>query len=225
MRFKLKIVGTISWIKVVRGKFIILSIFLLVPFAISAQVLISEIMYDAPGADTGREWIEIENTSASPISLTGWKLNEQSVNHMLTVSQGTSTLLGGAFAIIASDPEKFRTDWPHFSGTIFDSSFSLSNTGETFSLRNNTSAFVDQISYYSSQGASGDGESLQRVGGSWAASSPTPGGKNAILPRPPAPPPPPASTHTRPPPHCRINPTPCQKSCFSDFIKNTAVRL
>src|SRR4051812_27298350 len=94
-----------------------------------AQVVINEVMYDLPGTDTGREWIEVYNGGSSSVDLSGWKLFEASTTHALTNVSGGTTLSAGGYAIIADDASKFLIDWPSFAGTLFDSVFSLSNTG------------------------------------------------------------------------------------------------
>ena len=139
-----------------------------------AGVVITEIMYDLEGADTGREWIEIKNTGAA-VDLTGWKFFENGTNHGLTLFQGNTLLPENGFAIITDNAEKFLADWPGFSGTIFDSAFSLSNTGETLILRDAELADKDTATYSSGLGANGDGKSLQKVSNEWVAVSPTPG--------------------------------------------------
>ena len=139
-----------------------------------ASASITEIMYDLPGTDTGREWIEIQNTGSEDISFSKWKLFEANTNHGLILFQGSATTSANGFVIIADDPAKFVTDNPAYSGSIFDSSFSLSNTGETLSLKFEN-AVIDEVTYASTMGAAGDGNSLQKISGSWQAKSPTPG--------------------------------------------------
>lgn len=141
-----------------------------------AGVVITEIMYDLDGTDTGREWIEIQNTGSSQIDLTGWKFFEANTNHGITAANPQAFLLpAGAYAVIADNIEKFLVDWPSFSGVLFDSAFSLSNTSEAISIRNSELLDVDSVTYSSGLGANGDGNSLQRVNSEWAAALPTPG--------------------------------------------------
>jgi len=156
-----------------------------IPCVSSAGVSITEIMYDLPGTDTGREWIEIQNTGSTDISLLKWKLFEASTNHSLTLFQGNATTSASGFAIIADDPTKFIADNPSYSGTVFSSNFSLSNTGETLELKLD-GVSMSQATYASSAGGTGDGNSLHVVSNAWQASAPTPGTETAQL----APPPP-----------------------------------
>ncbi|HEY4498510.1 MAG TPA: lamin tail domain-containing protein [Candidatus Paceibacterota bacterium] len=149
------------------------------PLGAAASVVISEIMYDLEvGADTGREWVEVQNTGSADVDFTVWKFFENGVNHELKVAQGSGTIPGGGFALIVDDAAKFLADHAGFSGLLFDSSFSLSNTGESLSLKN-ADVVIDTVSYSNTQGANGDGNSLQRSGNSWISASPTPGAVNA----------------------------------------------
>src|SRR3989344_3237062 len=144
-----------------------------------ADVVINEVMYDlSEGSDTGREWIEIYNNSNATVDLSTYKFFEADTNHAIIVSQGDANVEGHDYVIVASDPAKFKIDWPNFSGNIFDSSFSLSNEGEALALKDVDLNVVDQYTYSSTNGANGDGHSLQLVGGSWVASVPTPGEAN-----------------------------------------------
>ena len=144
----------------------------------SAAVSINEIMYDLEGADTGREWIEVYNNSDSSVDLSTFKFFEADTNHALVVASGESALAPHGYAVIVSDPEKFQIDWPNFSGSVFDSSFSLSNEGEALIIKDENLNVVNEYSYLSSTGAAGDGKSLQLVSGVWKGAPPTPGKTN-----------------------------------------------
>jgi len=142
-------------------------------------VVINEIMYDMEtGSDSGREWVEIFNNNDASIDLTGWKFFENNTNHGLTVTQGSAILSPNGYAIIADDPSKFLIDNPSFSGTIFDSAFSLSNSGENLAIKNNELLIIDEITYNSTQGANGNGQSLQKDNSTWRTGAPTPGTLN-----------------------------------------------
>ncbi len=148
----------------------------LAPLGASAAVVISEVMYDPPGADDGHEWIEVYNDGA-PADLTKWKVFEGGSNHGIASYAGSATLGTGAYAVVADNPAKFLADYPGFSGQVFDTAFSagLSNAGEAVSLKDGSLAIVDTVQYDPSRGAAGDGATLQKVGGSWAAAPATPG--------------------------------------------------
>ena len=137
-------------------------------------------MYDLSGSDTGREWIEIYNSGPETVDVSPFKFLENSgaSNHGLTLNQGSETLSSGAYAVIASDPTKFLLDFPGFSGNLFKASFSMNNTGSTLLIRNGDLVVQDEVTYASTQGANGDGNSLQKSGTTWVAGTPTPGLQN-----------------------------------------------
>ncbi len=157
-------------------------LFALAPAAVSANIEITEIMYDAPGADTGREWVEVTNTGSESIDIGKFKLLENGTNHGLKIISGNSFLSPTGSAIFASDAEKFKADYPAYSGTLFDTAFSLSNTGETLVLINVYSAsggasstVLDTASYEATEDTNGTGGSLQKSGGAFVAALASPG--------------------------------------------------
>lgn len=159
--------------------FVVIFALFLFPLRSNAQVVLNEVMYDLSGTDTGREWVEIYNAGSSVADLLSWKFFENNTNHGLNSVSGGTGLAAGGYAIIADDSVKFLLDWPSFSGILFDSAFSLNNTGETISLKDDTQTIVDEVTYQSTTGANGDSNSLQKSEGSWIAAAPTPGLANA----------------------------------------------
>lgn len=151
----------------------LIALVILFPALAHATVNITEIMYDLSGTDTGREWVEITNTGNSAVDVSGYKFFEANVNHSLTLVAGTGTLAAGSSAIIADDATKFKIDWPSYSGILFDSSFSLSNTGESLALKDDALTVLDSASYDPSLGATGDGNTLQWNGSAFAPAAPT----------------------------------------------------
>jgi len=138
-------------------------------------------MYDLPGSDEGREWIEIYNSGLEAVDLEGFNI-ETSANHRLfTLISGSFILPPGEFALIVRDYDKFRNDWPSLFGTILQSTFSLNNTFGKIVLKNNEEV-VQEVIYKSKWGATGNGESLQRFGDNFQSSQPTPGYINKVLP-------------------------------------------
>src|SRR3989344_6854531 len=105
-------------------------------------------------------------------------------SHKLNIAQGSSTLTQGSYAVLTDDSLKFLLDYPNYTSQLFDSSFSLSNSGEAIAIKNSDTV-VDEITYSSSTGANGDGNSLQLINGLWQATLPTPGKENKIVNKPP----------------------------------------
>ena len=162
--------------KVLRIAVSVLLLVFSLPAIVSAQIIFSEIRYDVPGSDKGREWIEIQNISAEPVSLFKWKLVEGNTHH--AILGDTATVTPGSFAVIVRERKLFFTDYPTFQGQIFTSAFSFSNVGEAIVLENKEGTVIDRLDYRSAFGASSDGSSLQKINEAWLASAPTPGAKN-----------------------------------------------
>lgn len=154
-----------------------------VPQGAFAVVEISEIMYDLPGSDSGREWIELHNTGTESIDISRWKLFENEVHHGLVAKQGT-VLVAGEYAIIADDIVKFSADWPQFKGLLFSSSFSLANTGELLVIKNASSTVIESQAYDSSIGARGNGNTLNLVNATFVERAPSPGSAVSAAPLP-----------------------------------------
>lgn len=149
-----------------------LSIFLF-PFVAHASIVFTEVMYDAPGADTSREWVEVQNTGSTSLTLRGWKLYEADTNHKIS-AVGEGMIVPGGYAVIVASSEKFKADWPNYAGVMYDSTFSLANTGETLVLKDASSTPLATLTY-STGSAEGDGNSLNDVNGVWVARKPSPG--------------------------------------------------
>ncbi|MCK5590374.1 MAG: lamin tail domain-containing protein, partial [Candidatus Pacebacteria bacterium] len=141
-------------------------------------------MYDLEeGSDTGREWIEIYNGSGNSVDILGLRLFEAKTTHKeFKIISGDGILSLGEYAIIVADDTKFYIDNPTFSGDVLDSSFSLrqkDGIGERLVIRDSEENDIDSVTYDPLWGASGDGNSLQKINGSWCAGVPTPGTINA----------------------------------------------
>ena len=174
-----------------RARVFFVALFLLMPLPLLAEVTITEIMYDLPASDADGEWIEVQNVGSESIDLTKLKFLEAGVKHGINAAADLSILPSGAYAIIAEDTTKFIANNPSFSGSLFKSSFSLSNSGETLAIVDASSTPLDSISYASSQGAAGNGLSLQKTNLGWFPANPSRGRPLAQsdLPLPPLPPP------------------------------------
>lgn len=147
----------------------------MIPSTVTAQITISEIMYDVEGTDADREWIELYNGGSTETDITGWKVNDGS-NHVLNEagkngSKGSLIIAAGGYLILAADAAVFTGAYPSIPN-VSDTVLSLNNTGDTISLVNAEGATVDSVSYAKETGGAGDGNSLHRSSG---ASTLTPG--------------------------------------------------
>ena len=134
-----------------------LILFLFLLPTVSAQLEISEIMYDLDGTDAGREWIEIYN-SGDKINISGWKFYEAETNHRLSSYSGDMIIENDEFFIIVNN------SWQ-----------SLSNTGELIQILDGKNGnIISEVEYVADE----EGLTLQIIAGEWCSGSPTPGEAN-----------------------------------------------
>jgi len=165
------------------------SLVALLPATASANVVISEFLYDAQGTDADQEFVEIYNSGSATVDLTKWKVNDGS-NHTLNVppkngGTGAISLSAGSYALLVDNAANFIAAHPGLSGTIIDTVLSLSNTGVTIQLVGEDGSVADSAAYTKDLGAAGDGNSLQKNGSSFIPAAPTPLAANASTPAPP----------------------------------------
>lgn len=152
--------------------------------AVSAQVagdiVISEIFYNPDGQDEGHEFIELHNTTSSPIDVSGWQFL---TGITYTFGPGTS-IDADSYIVLAQNALDFETVFGFaptgdFAGT-------LSNGGENITLVDPANTIIDQVIYDDAApwplSPDGDGDSLVSIDASlppndstrWVAGTPTP---------------------------------------------------
>ncbi len=163
---------------------------LLVPSATKNTVVINEIMYN-PAGGSEHEFIELHNPHDEAIDMSGWKLNTGSD----FIFPGGSVVPANGYALVVKNDPAFRS---HYGGgkLIFGQfNDTLSNTGETITLKRADNSTVSNVSYGISgswpASAANQGRSLnlrnsdknQSEACSWAPSSSndgSPGATNSI---------------------------------------------
>jgi hypothetical protein len=114
---------------------------------VNGEVLVSEIMYNPQGSDSGNEWIEIYNSGNESINLTGWVLYENEIDHELTFPTEEYKILRGKeyMLIVQSSFYKIHSN---FSKKFVISSFSLKNKGEVISIKNSSLGIIEEFQYF-----------------------------------------------------------------------------
>lgn len=152
-----------------------------------AAITFSEIMYDLPGGDNNREWVEIYNYGQEAIELNAnaWRFNDGS-NHTLRLVQGDWTLEPAEAAILTADDQTFLSEHQDFNGAVFDTAMSLNNNGGTIILSVG-GQIVSEVDYSVNWGAGGNGKTLAKIqpaganeADNWAESA-TDGGTPGIV--------------------------------------------
>lgn len=161
----------------------ILLLFLLFPFQVYADIIISEIMYYPTD---GNEWIELYNNASFPIDLSLYNLSDsQSTDAIVPCQLGTAVLNPNEYALL-TDQDTSLYNTTSFNGTkvcVDDNSIGngLSNSGDSISVSNSTFNITLDYSLIAS---TGNGYSLELVDFSneWKKSliaNGTPGYKNS----------------------------------------------
>ena len=161
---------------------------------VRAAVVVTEIMYNPLGSNTGHQWIEITNTGPDSIDLAAKsiRLFDGNGNHVIKpygLSKGE--LAPGDVAVITQNPLGFLAEHNEYAGQLFKSSFSLPSTVLSPStgivgISDTSGTVLTQATYTSDVGAAGDGNSLQRTLNDWDGTfkpaAPTPAIVPVVLP-------------------------------------------
>lgn len=146
-----------------------------------ASLIINEVMYDLSGADSvsskSKEWVEIYNPDASDVAVdaSAWRMYDGSLNRTIN-GEVDFTIPAGSYIVFAGDKDTFLSEYASFRGVVYDTGItSLNNTGAILKILDQDGNEIDSATYDSSQGGSGDGNSLQLINGSWVGATPTPG--------------------------------------------------
>lgn len=159
------------------------SLLLLISVIAQARaLLISEVMSNPTGDDSGREWIEIYNNTDSSVDLSTLTISIKGGTALVaTPLSGGTTLASGGYAIVGSTVSgatKFTQDYSTYSGPLFKSSISLVNTGATSIDIKVNGSVADSLPSYT---AAKEGSTLSLVNGSFVQSNPTPGSANEAI--------------------------------------------
>ena len=131
--------------------------------AAETDLLVSEIMYDVSGADSGHEWLEFYNSGTESLTASStWRFFDGS-NHSLNLFYGSSSVAGNEFFILADNAENFLADYPNFSGTVFDTVMSLPNSSSNLALSFDSGLSYPVLVNYDSSWGGVDGLSLEKI--------------------------------------------------------------
>ena len=117
-------------------------------FEFQSEIVINEIMYHhrpslAPFVESDEEWIELVNRGATPVNLTGWKLQD-AVNFEFS----TGTVIGsGEYLVVAGDAAAVNTKVPS-AAVVGDFSGGLNNKSDSIVLTDANGNPADEVHYF-----------------------------------------------------------------------------
>ena len=124
-----------------------------------AAIIISEIMYNPQGTDYhpaaatpyNREWVELYNTGASSVDLSGWQFGDIQDNNWASPFPAGTTLGAGKAIVVTGDSTSFSANWGGGVSRIQVNSFpALANTAGTnegTAIRNNLGVLQDVVRF------------------------------------------------------------------------------
>jgi hypothetical protein len=113
----------------------------LTAYAAPADVVINELMYGPASEVDGDEFLELYNRGPDPVDLSGWSFS----GITLTFPAGT-TIAGNGFIVVAKDAARYQATYGGAAPNAIYTG-SLSNGGETISLRDASTAVIDTVTY------------------------------------------------------------------------------
>ncbi len=152
-------------------RMLVMTALLLLPSAAFASVQINEIAWMGTPISTANEWIELHNTDANEVSLSGWKIVSPTSKLSITLK---GTIAPDGYYLIE------RTDDDTVSGIPADliATFSLLNDGMTLQLVDATGTTIDEVvggtSWKNIGGDVTTKDTPQRTASGWVTATPTP---------------------------------------------------
>lgn len=127
--------------------------------ALFNSVVINEINYKSADDFDTKDWIELYNTTAAAINLSGWKLLSNDPAHAFTFPAGTVIEPYG-YLVVCSNLSKLVKHNPSVTNFVGDFEFGLSNE-DKIQLFDSEKNLIDQVEYAKSWGnANGNGMTL-----------------------------------------------------------------
>lgn len=148
--------------------------------AAGANIVINEVMANAPAPETDLEWVELYNPTNQDIDLQNWTFDGK------VISLNSLVIPAENFLILARDKAAFLVQWPGVTAPIVEISFSLSNAADTVILEKDFS-YREEFSW--EENSAGDNISWERIDSlvssdeNWLPSSViggTPGMENSV---------------------------------------------
>lgn len=107
-----------------------------------ANIIITEVLYDAPTNDATEEWIELYNPTDNSISLTDWTISDNIASNYLT-----GTIESGEYYVFARDLTAFQNLYPSVTPDQTGMTLQLGNSGDYLTLRDGTSTDIDYVQW------------------------------------------------------------------------------
>lgn len=127
--------------------------------AVFNSVVINEINYKSSDDFDTKDWIELYNTTAAAINLSGWKLLDGEADEAFTMPMGT-TIEAYGYLVVCANQNKLLTFNPDVANYVGDFTFGLGKEDKV-QLFDSEGTLIDEVSYAKSWGdANGTGRTI-----------------------------------------------------------------
>ncbi len=114
----------------------------------NAQVVnITEINYKSDPSTDASDWVELHNTTATAINLSGWTLQDADPMSALFVFPAAASLPANGYAVVYRDIIRFGSIHPGVGNTFGPMGFTFGKGGDTITLKNASGVQVAQVIY------------------------------------------------------------------------------
>ena len=113
---------------------------------ITPGIVINEINYNSSDDFNPEDWIELYNSSESPINIGTWKLKDEANDHVFTIPENT-ILSAGDFIVLCKDTAAFENLFPEVDNFIGDLGFGLGGGGDMVRLFDSYEILMDDVEY------------------------------------------------------------------------------
>src|SRR5262245_8246089 len=111
--------------------------------AARADVVINELMYHPSSENPAEEYIELKNTGAVPINVTGW----QFTSGVTFTIPATPNIPAGGYLVVAANAAAFTAKYPGVTNFVAGWTGKLSNSSNNVTLADAAAVVVDSVAY------------------------------------------------------------------------------
>ena len=113
---------------------------------ITPGIVINEINYNSSDDFNPEDWVELYNSSDSPINIGTWKLKDEANDHVFAIPENT-ILSAGDFIVLCKDTIVFTSLFPEVTNFIGDLGFGLGGGGDMVRLFDSYEILMDDVEY------------------------------------------------------------------------------
>ena len=111
------------------------------------SVVINEINYNSSESQDTKDWVELYNTTATDIDISGWMLTDEGYESPFIMPRGTIIPAYG-YLVVCSNKDKLLKYWPELKNTIGNFDFGLGKS-DAVRLFDDKGILIDNVTYKS----------------------------------------------------------------------------